>query len=58
MLDDQGHPLWLISKDRADSPRKIDLAMVGCLSWEARGDAVAAGALNRKPARSKRLMTF
>lgn len=58
MLDDQGHPLWLISKDRADSPRKIDLAMAGCLSWEARGDAVAAGALNRKPARSKRLMTF
>lgn len=45
MLDDEGHPLWLIGKDRPDSPRKIDLAMCGCLSWEARGDAVASGEL-------------
>ncbi|NLA35315.1 MAG: hypothetical protein GX868_06465, partial [Actinobacteria bacterium] len=49
MLDDEGHPLWLISKDRPDSPRKIDFAMCGCLSWEARGDAIAAGALNQQP---------
>jgi hypothetical protein len=33
-----------ISKDRPDSPRKMDLAMAGTLSWEARGDAIAAGA--------------
>ena len=45
MLDEDGLPLWLIAKDRPDSPRKIDLAMAGCLSWECRGDAVASGAL-------------
>lgn len=49
MLDDEGLPLWLISKDRPDSPRKIDLGMAGCLSWEARGDAIASGALNEEP---------
>lgn len=37
-------PLWLIEKERGDSLKKIDLAMAGCLSWEARGDAVASGA--------------
>jgi hypothetical protein len=40
--------LWTIRKDGQKSPRKIDLAMAACLSWEARGDAIAAGALNRK----------
>lgn len=45
MLDDDGTPLWTIAKDRPDSPNKIDLAVAGCLSWEARGDAIAAGAL-------------
>lgn len=51
MLDEEGHQLWLIAKDRPGSPRKIDLAMAGCLSWEARGDAIAAGVL--KPKRSR-----
>lgn len=41
--DEQGKPLWLIRKDRADSPHKIDAAMAAVLSWEARNDAVAAG---------------
>lgn len=41
--DDQGQQLWVISKERPDSPHKIDLAMAGCLSWEARRDALAAG---------------
>lgn len=41
--DDDGKPMWTIQKDRHDSPRKIDLAMAGCLSWEARRDAIAAG---------------
>lgn len=45
--DDQGKPMWTIQKDRHDSPRKIDAAMAGCLSWEARRDAIAAGALKR-----------
>jgi hypothetical protein len=44
--DEQGKPLWLIRKDRHDSPQKIDAAMASVLSWEARTDAIAAGALN------------
>jgi phage terminase large subunit-like protein len=42
--DEQGKPLWLIQKERPDSPHKIDLAMASVLSWEARTDAIAAGA--------------
>ena len=48
--DDDGSFLWLIGKDSAKSPRKIDLAMAACLSWTARGDAIRAGALNNEPA--------
>jgi phage terminase large subunit-like protein len=50
--DEQGKPLWLIRKDRPDSPHKIDLAMAAVLSWEARTDALGAGALAAKPAYS------
>jgi phage terminase large subunit-like protein len=42
--DEQGKALWLIQKERPDSPHKIDLAMAAVLSWEARTDAIAAGA--------------
>lgn len=42
-VDDQGKPLWVIYKERGDSPHKIDLAMAGCLSWQARVDALASG---------------
>jgi hypothetical protein len=45
-LDDQGKPLWSIQKERPDSPHKIDVAMAGALSWEARGHAVTEGVLN------------
>lgn len=45
--DEQGKALWLISKDRPDSLQKIDLAMSGVLSWEARMDAIAAGVLQQ-----------
>jgi phage terminase large subunit-like protein len=41
--DEQGRPLWVIQKDRADSPQKIDAAVSSVLSWEARTDAIAAG---------------
>ena len=34
-----------IAKDFPESPRKIDLAVAGILAWQARLDAVAAGAL-------------
>lgn len=43
MKDENGKALWLIQKERADSPHKIDLAMAAVLSWEARNDAIAAG---------------
>jgi phage terminase large subunit-like protein len=43
--DEQGKALWLIRKDRPDSPQKMDLAMASILSWEARTDAIAAGAV-------------
>lgn len=42
-LDEEGEPLWLIEKERRDSPFKIDCAMAGTLSWEARMDALAEG---------------
>lgn len=52
MVDDEGQPLWVIRKERPDSIRKIDAAMAGALSWEARGDAVAAGMLRREHAKT------
>lgn len=41
--DENGQPLWTIYKERSDSPHKIDAAMAGILSWEARTDALTAG---------------
>jgi phage terminase large subunit-like protein len=43
--DENKEPLWIIYKERKDSPNKIDGAVAGALSWEARGDCVAAGML-------------
>lgn len=43
-VDDDGQRLWLIEKDQPKSPNKIDGAMAGALSWQARLDAVAEGA--------------
>lgn len=43
--DDEGF-LWTIEKEREGSPKKIDSAIAATLSWEARNDAIAAGALN------------
>lgn len=42
--DEMNRPFWLIQKERPDSPHKIDLAMAAVLSWEARRDAIEAGA--------------
>lgn len=50
VFDDDHRPMWGISKDAPKSARKIDAAMAGTLSWEARGDAIAAGA--NKPRRN------
>jgi phage terminase large subunit-like protein len=41
--DEQGKPLYLIQKERSDSPHKIDAAMAAVLSWQARTDAIASG---------------
>jgi hypothetical protein len=43
--DEEGKALFLIQKERPKSPNKIDLAMAGCLSWEARTDAIASGVI-------------
>lgn len=56
VYDDKHRQMHTIAKDRPDSPRKIDAAAAGVLSWEARGDAIAGGALRRKP--SPRLISF
>lgn len=42
--DDENQPMHSLQKDRPNSRRKIDAAMAAVLSWEARSDAVAAGA--------------
>jgi hypothetical protein len=42
--DDKGRPLHIIGKEQPDSANKIDAAAAGLLSWEARGDAIAADA--------------
>lgn len=47
LRDEQGQPLWTIYKERPDSPFKIDAAVAGVLSWEARCDAVAGGAMEQ-----------
>lgn len=41
--DEDGAPLWVIEKERRDSPFKIDAAMAGALSWKARLDVLGAG---------------
>lgn len=46
--DENDQPLWLIRKDRPDSPFKIDAAMAAVLSWEARADAIASGVLEHR----------
>jgi hypothetical protein len=43
LRDEEGKQLWIIYKERKDSPHKIDAAMSAILSWEARSDALAAG---------------
>lgn len=43
--EDTGEFMWIIRKDRKDSPFKMDGAVAGDLSWQAREDAIASGAL-------------
>ncbi len=43
LTDEHGARLWILRKERPDSPNKIDAAVAGVLSWEARNDAIQAG---------------
>src|SRR5690606_16351191 len=49
--DDEGRPLWTLSKPAPG--RKIDAAMALVLAWEARNDALAAGATARRQYRAR-----
>lgn len=50
--DGDGRFMWTIRKPHPDSPKKIDAAMAMVLADEARRDAVAAGARQRKQRRA------
>jgi hypothetical protein len=43
LVDEEEKPLWILRKERPDSPNKIDAAMGAILAWEARNDALASG---------------
>lgn len=47
-LDDDGRNLYTLTKDRPHSPNKIDGAMAGMISAEARRDCIAKGMLNKR----------
>jgi hypothetical protein len=42
--DEDGKPIWVIRKERADSPHPVNLAHAALMSWQARLDALKAGA--------------
>jgi phage terminase large subunit-like protein len=42
-VDEQGQPLFIVTKDQPKSPNKIDFAIAGILSWEARRAALIEG---------------
>ncbi len=42
--DEDGKPVWVIKKERPDSPHPINLAQAGVMSWQARLDALKSGA--------------
>jgi hypothetical protein len=54
VFDEKHRQMHTLAKESEDSPNKMDGAMAATLSWEARGDAIAAGAKKR----SNKLITF
>lgn len=42
--EDDMTPLWMIQRENAGEDKSIAAAYAGCLSWEARGDAIASRA--------------
>lgn len=57
MRDEKDKPLWLICKERPDSPQKIDACMAAVLSWEARNDAIASGVSTRSVYETRGVIT-
>lgn len=57
MVDEDGTPLWVMEKERHDSPNKIDLAMAGGLSWLARLHAISKG-LVKKPRKNAQILVL
>jgi len=57
LTDEQGARLWILRKERPDSPNKIDAAMAAVLSWEARNDALATGKANASVYEGRGLVT-
>lgn len=51
VYDEHHRQMHTVAKDRPDSPRKMDAAAAAVISWEARGDAIAAGAEGGEPSR-------
>lgn len=49
ILDDKERPMYILSKDSTDSPRKKDGADGAVLSWKARSDAVELGIVQIEP---------
>jgi hypothetical protein len=47
--DETGIPLWIAVKPEPNSTQKIDSVPAAVLSWEARNDAIGAGALEDRP---------
>lgn len=43
MVDEEGKKLWSVKKEKHDSDKKIDLAMAGGMSYQARIDALKRG---------------
>jgi len=58
LQDDDGRFLWVMAKERPDSPKRIDLAMAGGLSWQARLDALAKGGWEPAPEASRTVLVF
>jgi len=55
LKDEEGREtLFLMEKEHRGSPKKIDIAMAGMLSWEARSDAISGGALKRAGSKAGR----
>src|SRR5574343_112887 len=50
LRDEIGEPLWIVEKARPGSPDKLDGAVAAIRAWQARSDALAAGALVAEPA--------